>query len=296
MKSGLVAVVGRPNAGKSTLVNVLVGEKVSIVSSRPQTTRGLVRGVVTHAGPDREPDWQMILIDTPGLHKPSTELGRRLNQAARASLSECDAALFVIDVTKVIGAGDQHIASLLAEAGVVTIVTLAKLDLAGPELVAPQLSRAAAWGFTSYVPVSSVTGAGIDALIEETVSLLPEGPLYFPSEARSDQPEQVLLAEIVRERFLDRLSDELPHSLAVRVTEWEERQDGLLWVAADLVVERPSQKGIIIGKGGGLIKLAGTEARLDLEKLFGRRIHLDLHVRVEPDWQTRPQLLDRLGF
>lgn len=296
MRSGFVAVVGRPNVGKSTLVNRMVGRKVSIVSSRPQTTRSTIRGVITHRGESGEPEWQMVLVDTPGLHRPRTELGSRLNRLVYGSLSEADAIVFVIDATGPIGPGDRLIAERAAAADAPVVVAVNKVDAASRADVAAQLVTAAEWDFAAYVPVSALEGAGVDELIGELEPRLPEGPLYFPADQWSDQPEALVIAEIVREKFLERLRDELPHSLMVRVDEIEERDDGLVTIAADVIVERKSQKGIVIGKGGAMLQLAGSEARQELEALLGTKVNLQLQVKIEKDWQRRPVVLDRLGF
>lgn len=295
MRSGFVPVVGRPNVGKSTLVNALVGQKVSITSTRPQTTRNTIRGVVT--GFDGEaPAWQMVLVDTPGLHRPRTELGSRLNALVYGTLAEADVVVFVIDATQPVGPGDRLVASRLGEASSRVVVVVNKTDLASTGEVAAQLAAAGEWGFAAYVPLSARTGENLEPLVGELVSRLPEGVLYFPPDARTDQPESLVTGEIIREKFLDRLRQELPHSLAVVVDGMEEREDGLLVVEARVVVERRSQRGIVIGKGGALLGEAGREARLELEALYGTRVHLALRVTVEPDWQRRPLLLDRLGF
>jgi GTP-binding protein Era len=295
MRSGFVPVVGRPNVGKSTLVNLLVGSKVTITSSRPQTTRNAIRGVVN--GPDPEhPDYQIVLVDTPGLHKPRNELGTRLNSLVYGTLGEADVVLFLVDATMDVGPGDRLIAERLAEAKAETIVVVNKLDLAKRGQVVEQLAKVGEWDFPSYVPVSAVNGTGVADLLEEVVSRLPEGPAYYPPGMTTDQPESLIVAEIIREKFLDRLREELPHSLVVVVEDLEQRADGLIDIAADIIVERKSQKGIVIGKGGSLLKAAGTEARHDLEALLGNRVNLRLQVTVEPDWQRKPQLLDRLGF
>lgn len=296
MKSGFVAVVGRPNVGKSTLVNRLVGHKVAITSSRPQTTRATIRGVLTQREADGEPVSQMVFIDTPGLHRPRTELGSRLNRLVYGSLAESDAVVFVIDATGAIGPGDRLISERLKSASTPVLVAVNKIDAAGRGEVVAQLSKAAEWDFRAYVPVSAQEGDGLDALLGEVEPLLPDGPMYFPADQWSDQPERFVIAEIVREKFLERLRNELPHSLLVRVEDIDERDDGLITIAADVIVERKSQRGIVIGKGGSLLEVAGTEARQELESLLGARINLQLHVDVEKDWQRRPVLLDRLGF
>ncbi|MFP3914803.1 MAG: GTPase Era [Actinomycetota bacterium] len=295
MRSGFVAVVGRPNVGKSTLVNRLVGHKVSITSSRPQTTRSVIRGVLTHVE-DGEPRWQMVLVDTPGLHRPRTELGSRLNRLVYGSLAESDAVLFVVDATGPIGPGDRLIAERAKESGSPVVLAVNKVDVATRADVATQLAAAAEWDFSAYVPVSAREGDGMDALAAELEPLLGEGPLYFPPDQWSDQPEAQVVAEIVREKFLERLREELPHSLMVRVEDLDEQEGGLVTVEADVIVERKSQKGIVIGKGGALLRLAGSEARRELEMLFGSQVNLQLRVSVEKDWQQRPVSLDRLGF
>ena len=291
MRTGLVALVGRPNVGKSTLVNRLVGEKVSITSSRPQTTRSVIRGVV-NAG---DGSWQMVLLDTPGLHKPKAELGSRLNRLVYGSLAEADVICFVIDATEAVGPGDRLIAKRVADAGTPVVLAVNKTDRASHGQVIPQLATAGDWDFDAYVPISALQGDGTDRLVSELSSRLPEGPALFPLDMASDQSEETLIAEIIREKFLGRLRDELPHSLHVRLTSMED--DGkILRVAADLLVERDSQKGIVIGKKGEMLGEAGSEARAELETILSSRVHLDLRVKVEPDWPRRPETLDRLGF
>lgn len=295
VRSGFVPIVGRPNVGKSTLVNALVGEKVSIISSRPQTTRNTIRGVLTGMA-EGEPAWQLVLVDTPGIHKPRTELGSRLNALVYGTLTEADAVVFVLDATQPIGPGDKLIAERLQEAEADTLVVVNKVDVAPKGAVVEQLARAGEWGFDAYVPVSALEATNLDPLVEELVARMPEGPLYFDPETRSDQLDHHLVGEIVREKFLEKVRDEVPHSLVVVVDDMAEREDGLLVVAARVIVERDSQRGIVIGKGGSLLGAAGTEARQELEALFATRVHLELRVVVEPDWQRKPQLLDRLGF
>jgi GTP-binding protein Era len=290
VNSGFVAIVGRPNVGKSTLVNALVGSKVAITSSRPQTTRNTIRGVVHHT------DYQAVLVDTPGLHRPRTALGSRLNRLVYGTLAEVDVVVFVLDATQRIGPGDRLIAERLAAAGTPVIVVVNKIDAAARDEVVAQLGDAGEWDFDAYVPASALTGEGRDAVIAEAAARLPEGPAFFPADMVTDQPESLLMAEIVREKFLGRLREELPHSLAVIVTDTENRAGGTLYVAAAVIVERDSQKRIVIGKGGAVLAAAGAEARQELEALFGTAIYLDLRVKVEKDWQRRDHLLDRLGF
>ena len=230
--SGFVPIVGRPNVGKSTLVNALVGEKVSIISSRPQTTRNTIRGVVTGIDAKGDPEYQLVLIDTPGVHKPKTELGNRLNSLVYGTLSEADVVVFVLDATQPVGPGDRRIADRLRQADATTVVVVNKVDVADRGSVVAQLSEAAEWGFDAYVPVSALQSENLDPVVDELVARIPEGPLYFDPETRSDQPDHDLAAEIVREKFLDRLRDEVPHSLIVVVDDMAERSDDLQVIAA----------------------------------------------------------------
>jgi GTP-binding protein Era len=273
----------------------MVGSKVAITSSRPQTTRNAIRGVVT--GPDEsDPQYQIVLVDTPGLHKPKTELGTRLNTLVYGTLAEADVVLFLIDAAMPIGPGDELIARRLADARANVVVGINKIDKAKRAATVEQLLKAADWPFDDLYPVSAKAGDGVAELVEELASRLPDGPRYYPEGMTTDQPESMVIAEIVREKFLDRLREELPHSLAVRLQDMEQREDGLIDISADVVVERESQKGIVIGKGGSLLQTAGTEAREELETILGSKVNLRLRVIVEKDWQRRPQLLDRLGF
>jgi len=290
-KSGIATLVGRPNVGKSTLLNQLVGTKVSIVSDRPQTTRNQVRGVWNG------PHTQVVFIDTPGIHKPKTELGRRLNQRSIETLAAVDVICFLIEANTPIGAGDRYIAGLLGAVGTPVILVVNKTDAAGPGDILGHLAAAAGTlgDFAAYVPLSARTGDGADALLGEITSRLPEGPLYYPVGVVTDQPDTFLAAELLREKLLAVAREELPHSLAVTVEEVEERPD-LLLLRAVVRVERDSQKGIVIGKGGTVIRDAGTAAREELEALLGVKVHLETHVKVEKDWQRRPDALDRLGL
>jgi GTP-binding protein Era len=290
MKSGFVSIVGRPNVGKSTLVNALVGQKVAITSPRPQTTRNTIRGVLT------TPEMQAVLVDTPGLHRPRTALGERLNRLVEGSLAEADGALFVLDATQRVGPGDRLIAERLTEAGTATIVVVNKVDAAGRDEVTVQLAQAGEWGFHAYVPVSALLGENLSPVVEELDAMLEEGPAFYPPDMVTDQPERFLIGELIREKFLARLRDELPHSLAVVIEDIEEQDNGVLRIDARLVVERDSQKGIVIGRGGSVIKEAATEARLELEARLGTRVFLEARVRVEKDWQQRPGMIERLGM
>lgn len=292
MKSGFVSVVGRPNVGKSTLVNALVGDKVAITSSRPQTTRNTIRGVLTL----EDPEAQIVFVDTPGIHRPRTALGTRLNELVDRSIGDADAIVFVLDATQTIGPGDRMIAERLSRAKGSVVLVVNKTDKAKPDEIGGQLATASEWDFAAYVPISALEEEGLQPVVDELLELLPEGPAYFPPEMRTDQPDAFIAAELIREKYLQRLREELPHSLAVVVGDMETRDNGTVYIPATIYVERPSQKGIVIGKGGSLLKTVGEEARADLERFFAAAVYLDLRVRIERDWQRREQLLDRLGF
>ncbi len=295
MRSGFVAVVGRPNVGKSSLVNALVGTKVAITSDKPQTTRTAVRGIL-----DRD-EVQVVFVDTPGYHKPRTLLGERLNELVRQSWRDIDLALFVVDAAAGIGRGDERVASELREAarpaGTPVFCVVNKIDRLSKNKIAAALTEAAKLdNFDEFVPTSATGGEGIEILSELVCARMAEGPMFFPAGTRSDQPPPVFVAELVREKLLARTREELPHSIAVVTEDYEERDDGLLWIEARIYVERESQKGIVIGKGGVTLKAVGQEAREEIELLFGRRVYLDLRVRVEKDWQRHAHSLERLGF
>ncbi|MCE2527278.1 MAG: GTPase Era [Actinomycetia bacterium] len=295
VRSGFVSVVGRPNVGKSTLVNALGGQKVSITSQRPQTTRNTIRGVVTDPQ-SRPPGWQMVLVDTPGLHRPRNELGDRLNRLVYGALADADVVAFLVDVRRPVGRGDQRIAERLAGDRSKVVVLVNKTDRFSKEKVASHLLEVARWDFAAYVPISALRGDNLGVVITEISSRLPEGPMYFPPGSTTDQPDSFFASEVIREKFLPRLHHELPHSLLVAVEDFHVRGDGLVTVVAKLVVESPSQKGIVIGKGGGRLREAGSAARRELEVFFGAKVYLDLRVVVEKKWQRRSVLLDRFGF
>ena len=299
-RSGFVTLVGRPNVGKSTLLNQIVGSKIAIVSDRPQTTRAAVRGVRT------TPENQIVFIDTPGIHKPRTLLGERTNERARATLDEVDVVCMLVEANAPIGSGDRFIADLVHQVGTPTLLVVNKVDRAGKPAVAEHLVAAARdlGDFDAYVPLSARTGEGVDALVGEIESRLPEGPRYYPEGIVTDQPETFLAAELVREKLLAVARDELPHSINVSVEEMDdlddldalETEDPILRLRAVIRVERESQRGIVIGHRGQVLKEAGTAARLELEALFGVRVYLETRVQVERDWQRRAHALDRLGY
>jgi GTPase len=292
-RSGFAAFVGRPNAGKSTLTNALVGSKIVITSAKPQTTRHAVRGIVTRG------DAQLILVDTPGLHRPRTLLGQRLNDVVRATLSEVDVIGFCVPADQKIGPGDRFIAAELAElrAPVVGIVT--KTDTASRQQIAAQLLALNDLGdFADIVPVSAVAGDQVDLLADVLVTHLPEGPMLYPGDVTTDNDTETRIAEMIREASLEGVRDELPHSIAVTVDEMRPREGrpDITEIYATIHLERDSQKGIVIGHQGGRLKYIGTTARAGIEGLLGGKVHLDLHVAVEADWQRDPKKLDRLGF
>jgi len=294
-RSGFVTLVGRPNVGKSTLVNRLVGQKVAIVSDRPQTTRTAIRGVRT------TPEDQIVFVDTPGLHKPRTPLGERTNQRAEATLAEVDVVCLLVEANAPIGTGDRFVAGLVQQVDTPKLLVVNKVDRAGKPAIAEHLAVAARdlGDFDAYVPLSARTGDGVDALLGEIESRLPEGPRYYPDGTVTDQPETFVAAELVREKLLAVARDELPHSITVSVEELEDADDPddeILRLRADITVERDSQRGIVIGRGGRVLRDAGTAARQELEALLGVRVYLETHVRVERDWQRRGHALDRLGY
>jgi GTP-binding protein Era len=292
-RSGFVALAGRPNVGKSTLVNQLVGRKVAIVSDKPQTTRRAIRGVVTAPG-----RYQVVLTDLPGVQRPRDALTTRMQRRVEAELAEADAALFVVNGEQGVGGGgDRFIAEAIARSGVAAAIAVNKVDRLSRHNVVPALQTASELGLpdADVFPISARTGRGVPELLEHLVALLPEGPFYFPEEEVSDQPETVMLAELVREQVLNRTRQEVPHAVEVQVDEIEERED-VIYVRALLWVETESQKGIVIGARGRMIKAIGTAARGELERELGRRVHLDLSVRVRRSWRADDALLDRLGI
>ncbi len=291
-RSGFVALAGRPNVGKSTLVNAMVGRKVAIVSDKPQTTRRAIRGV---AMPSEAV--QMVLTDLPGVQRPRDELTRRMQRRVEQELSEADAALFVVSADQGVGGGgDRWIAAALAAAKVPVVLAVNKVDRTNHPRTVVALGAAADLVEGAEVfPVSARTGRGVPALVDHLATLLPEGPFYFPPEEVSDQPESVLLAELVREQVLARTRQEVPHSVEVQVEEIEHRGD-VIRVNALLWVETESQKGIVIGAGGRMVKAIGSAARRELERELGTRVHLDLSVRVRRSWRADDALLDRLGI
>jgi GTP-binding protein Era len=294
-RSGFACFVGRPNAGKSTLTNALIGQKVAITSSKPQTTRHAIRGILHRA------DAQLVVVDTPGLHKPRTLLGSRLNDVVRETWAEVDVIGFCVPADQPVGRGDEFIVnelrSVAGRTPVLGVVT--KTDKAQPDQVAERLTQMAGlMEFAEVVPCSAVDGFQVDLLADLLVARLPEGPPLYPDGELTDEPEETLVAELIREAALEGVRDELPHSIAVVIEEMVPREgrDDLLDVHANIYVERSSQKGIVIGKGGARLRQVGADARRQIEALLGTKIYLDLHVKIAKDWQRDPRQLRKLGF
>jgi GTPase len=289
-RAGFVCFVGRPNAGKSTLTNAIIGQKIAITSSRPQTTRHVIRGVL------HRPAAQLVLVDTPGLHRPRTLLGQRLNDLVRATWSEVDVIGLCLPADEAIGRGDRFISGEIAELHATVVAVVTKTDLVTPAKLAGQLAAVGDLAdFAEVVPVSAVTGHQVDTLVDVMTSYLPPSPQLYPDDMLTEEPEQVLVAELVREAALEGVRDELPHSIAVLVEEVQ-REEGLTRIYADVYVERPSQKAIVIGHRGSRLRDVGTRARAAIEELLGTKVYLDLHVRVAKEWQRDPRQLRRLGF
>lgn len=294
LRTGFATLVGRPNVGKSSLVNRLVGTKVAITSPRPQTTRATVRGIRD------TPTSQLVLIDTPGLHRPRTVLGERTNRRAHAALADVDVIGLVLDATGRLGPGDRYAAEAVRTAGRPAVVVVNKTDAATAAQIAEHLAGADELGdFAAFVPCSARTGDQIDVLAAALEDQLPVGPRYFPPGTVTDQPLTFIAAELVREQLLAVAREELPHSIVVTVEELDDETDpadGTVRLAVDVRVERPSQQGIVIGRGGATLKAAVSAARRELEARLGTRVYLQTRVRVERDWQRRPDVLDRLGL
>ena len=290
-RSGFVALAGRPNAGKSTLLNRVVGDKVAIVSNKPQTTRRAIRGIATRG------DWQLILVDLPGVQRPRDPLTERMQRRMEHELGEADAVLFVLNGEQAVGPGDRFIARAIAAAGTKPVIALNKIDVLDRARTLAALQGADDLGLDADVfPVSALTGAGLDELVQGLVALLPEGQFLYPPADRTDLPESVRLAELVREQVLARTKQELPHAVEVEIADMEERADGLLIVVMRIWAETESQKGILVGTAGRMVRDIGTGARVEIERLIRRRVHLDLSVRVRRGWRRDEALLDRLGI
>ena len=287
--SGFVTIIGRPNVGKSSLMNRMIGEKIAIVSSRPQTTRSRIMGVLSQA------DYQIVFLDTPGIHDPRTRLGEYMMHSVRDAMDGMDAVLVIFDVTHLTD-NDLSIATDMKGKKVPVILALNKIDLASPKEILAATAKAADAGFDEIIPVSAKTGSGVDELIQCIRKQLPEGPRYFPDDMITDQPERILCAEIIREKALRHLRDEVPHGIGVEIMKIEQLSDRLTEINATVYCERTAHKGIIIGKNGAMLQTIGTEARGDIEKLLDTHVNLKLWVKVRPDWRNNVSDLKNLGY
>ena len=290
-RSGFVALIGRPNAGKSTLMNKLVGQKVAIMSDKPQTTRNRIMGIVN--GEDN----QMIFIDTPGIHKPRHQLGEIMVKAAESTFSEVDVIVWVVDVTKELGGGDEYIAERLSKIKTPVILALNKIDLISKEKLLLALVRFNELReFAAVVPISALSGENLIGLTGELTSRLPKGPRYFPEDMVTDQPERLIMAELIREKALQMTREEIPHAIGVDMEEIVTRPNGDVFVRGVIYVERDSQKGILIGVKGSMLKEIGQQARADMEALLGSKVFLDLWVKVKKDWRNSSKSLSEMGY
>ena len=290
-KSGFVAVVGRPIVGKSTLLNQIIGQMIAIVSDTPQTTRNRILGILTL------PDAQILFLDTPGIHKPQHKLGEYMVNSARSALREVDLILFVSDVTESVGPGERFIIDMLKDEKTPVVLVLNKVDLVAKDKLLPIISQYSAFrDFAAIVPVSALAGSNVDRLLSVIKDLLPEGPQYYAEDEVTDQPERVIAAEFIREKIFRLTREEIPHSTAVEVEEMKTRPNGDVFLRATIYVERESQKGIIIGAKGAMLKEIGQQARLDMENIFGSRFFVDLWVKVKNDWRNKEGSLRMFGY
>lgn len=287
--SGFVTIVGRPNVGKSTLMNAMVGEKIAIVSNRPQTTRNRIMGVMTRPG------WQMVFLDTPGIHTPRTRLGESMMQSVRDAMDGMDGILVLVDATQV-GEQDRAIVREMSGKRVPKVLALNKIDLLPPEKLLGLIASFADSGYDAIIPISAKTGDGLDDLTRQLSSNLPVGPKYFPDDMLTDQPERQICAEMIREKALLHLRDEVPHGIGVEMMGMEKLNDNFMEINATIYCERDAHKGIIIGKRGAMLQQIGSEARTDIENLLGLHVNLQLWVKVRPDWRNRASDLRTLGY
>ncbi|CAI6071046.1 GTPase Era [Paenibacillus sp. JJ-100] len=290
-KSGFVAIIGRPNVGKSTLMNQVIGQKIAIMSDKPQTTRNKIHGVYT------SDEHQIVFLDTPGIHKRQSKLGDYMNETALNTLGEVEAALFLIDASEGMGGGDRYIAEQLKNLRTPVILVMNKIDKIEPEALLPLIEEyRKLHDFAEIVPVSAMLGSNVSTLLEQIVKYLPEGPQYYPDDQVTDHPEQFVCAELIREKILHMTREEVPHSIAVTIEDMKVQDNGVVYISAVIFVERDSQKGIIIGKQGALLKEVGKRARQDIQNLLGSRIFMDLWVKVKKDWRNQDRVLRDLGF
>ncbi|MBY0204314.1 GTPase Era [Paenibacillus polysaccharolyticus] len=290
-KSGFVAIIGRPNVGKSTLMNQVIGQKIAIMSDKPQTTRNKIHGVYTSE------EQQIVFLDTPGIHKRQSKLGDYMNETALNTLGEVEAALFLIDASEGMGGGDRYIAEQLKSVRTPVILVMNKIDKIAPEALLPLIEEyRKLHDFAEIVPVSAMLGSNVSTLLEQIGKYLPEGPQYYPEDQVTDHPEQFVCAELIREKILQMTREEVPHSIAVTIEDMKVQDNGVVYISAVIFVERDSQKGIIIGKQGALLKEVGKRARQDIQNLLGSRIFMDLWVKVKKDWRNQDRVLRDLGF
>ncbi|HTG69718.1 MAG TPA: GTPase Era [Candidatus Udaeobacter sp.] len=290
-RSGFVAIIGRPNVGKSTLMNHLIGQKIAIMSDKPQTTRNKIHGVYTTN------DTQIVFLDTPGIHKPQSKLGNYMMQTAESALREVEAALFLIDASEGLGGGDRFIIEQLKKVKTPVFLVMNKIDKVLPEQLLPMITQYnELHEFAEIVPISALKGNNVDTLLAQLSRYLPEGPQYYPADQITDHPEQFVCSELIREKILHMTREEIPHSIAVTIEDMRVKENGVVYIGAVIFVERDSQKGIIIGKKGELLKEVGKQARKDMEALLGSRIYLELWVKVKKDWRNQERVLKDLGY
>jgi GTP-binding protein Era len=290
-KSGFVAIIGRPNVGKSTLLNRIIGQKIAIMSDKPQTTRNKIHGVYT------TDQMQIVFLDTPGIHKPKSKLGDYMVKVAQSALEEVDAILFLTDASERLGGGDRFIIERLKSVSTPVILVLNKIDQVRPEELLPVISAyKELYPFAQIVPISAKLGDNVETLLKQIAGYLPEGPHYYPPDQVTDHPEQFVCAELIREKILHLTHDEVPHSIAVAIEDMRVQDNGVVYIGAVIFVERESQKGIIIGKKGAMLKEVGRLARQDIESLLGSRTYLELWVKVKKDWRNQEHVLKDLGF
>lgn len=290
-RSGFVAIIGRPNVGKSTLMNHLIGQKIAIMSDKPQTTRNKIHGVYTTN------DTQIVFLDTPGIHKPQSKLGNYMMQTAESALREVEAALFLIDASEGLGGGDRFIIEQLKKVKTPVFLVMNKIDKVEPEQLLPMITQYnELHEFAEIIPISALKGNNVETLLEQLTRYLPEGPQYYPADQITDHPEQFVCSELIREKILHMTREEIPHSIAVTIEDMRVKENGVVYIGAVIFVERDSQKGIIIGKKGDLLKEVGKQARKDIEALLGSRIYLELWVKVKKDWRNQERVLKDLGY
>lgn len=290
-KSGFVTIIGRPNVGKSTFVNRVIGHKIAIMSDKAQTTRNKIQGVMT------QQDAQIVFLDTPGIHKPKHKLGDYMMKVAKNTLSEIDAVMFMVNVNEEIGRGDEYIMEMLKTVKTPAFLVLNKIDLVHPDALMPRIEQYQRYmDFAEIIPISALEGHNVDHFINVLKSYLPEGPQYYPDGQISDHPEQFVVSELIREKILQTTSEEIPHAIGVNVERMTQESEDRVHIEAVIYVERDSQKGIVIGKGGKKLKEVGKRARLDIEHLLGSKVYLDLWVKVQKDWRNKSSFIKQMGY